>query len=173
MSSPRVSRMLSACTDQLKRLLSGSFDIYQVVRWQGLVAAGPLAGNDAILIDLTSATWATGNSRAILVAIPASDLQNQAGFKTQSHSAGQFIDGSVRLNLYVETPASWTGTQAMFERTIQHHFVGQLGAPVELFFSGNTVEPTLQGVNGAGSSATYTSAGVYLPYGSVLAPGGI
>lgn len=168
MSSPRVQKIFEAMPDQLKRLGGYSFDIRQVIRWQGRDASG----RDACLIDLTSATWADGNLRAILVAIPASDLNNTAAMKTQSHASGHSLDGSVKFSLYAETPESQTDAQARFLRLLQQHINGQLAAPMELFLGTNDTEPTVNGVNGAVATSTYTSAGTYLPWGMTY-PGGV
>jgi hypothetical protein len=173
MSSPRVQKIFEGMPDQLKRLGAYSWNIRDVIRWQGRVTAGNDQGRDAMLLDLDSATWADNNRRAILIAVPASDKNDQAGFKTQSHSQGQYIDGSVSFKLYLETPEDWTNDQARFGRLMQHLLVGQLSAPVEIFYCANDTEPTVQGVNGAGATAAFTSAGVYLPYGGVAVPGGI
>ena len=172
MSSPRVQKIFEAMPDQIKRLGGYTFDIRQVIRWQGRVAAGAQAGKDAMLLDLTSATWADGNLRAILIATPASDLNNTAAMKTQSHAAGHNLDGSVRFQLYLETPESWTDAQAKFGRILLQHILGQLAAPCEILYGTNDAEPTVQGVNGAGATSTFTSAGTYLPYGMTY-PGGV
>lgn len=173
MSSPRVQKQFQAMPDQLKRLGSYSFNIKDVIKWQGRVTAGSDLGDDAMLLDITASTWATANCRAILIAEPATDRNDQAAFKTQSHAEGQYIDGSVSFKLYMETPASWTGEHAKCQRLLMHMLVGQLSAPVELLLCANATEPTVQGVNGAGASAAFTSAGVYLPYGGMAYPGGI
>lgn len=158
--------------DQVKRLGQYTFNINDVIRWQGRVTAGADAGKEACLIDLTSATWADGNLRAIIVADPASDLNNTAAMKTQSHASGMFIDGSVKFRVYVETPEDHVGGQARFVRILMHHIVGQLGAPCELFMGTNDVEPTRNGVNDAGADSASATAGVYLPWGMSY-PGGI
>lgn len=164
MSSVRVQKYFEAALEQIKRLGGYSGDAKAAMRWQGRVTAGPNAGKDACVIDFDSATWADNNRRVILLAEPASDLNNTAGMKTQSHSAGQYLDGSVRFKMYCETPESWTGAQAAFLRHVEHHLRGQLGAPVEVYYGTNDTEPALQGVNGAGAdSAGLTSAGVDLP----------
>ncbi len=173
MSSMRVQKIFEGMPEQIKRLGGYDYDIKAVLRWQGRVAAGTHAGKDACVLDIDSATWADNNRRCIVVAHPATDLSNTAALKTQSHAAGHYIDGSVRFSVYAETPESWTGSQAKFMRQVMHHLVGQLGAPVELFWGNNDAEPTVQGVNGAGAdSAGLTSAGTDLP-GLWPAPGGV
>lgn len=169
MSSQRVQKIFEAMPDQLKRLGSYSFDISKVIRWQGRDALG----RDAVLIDIDSATWADNNRRVIIVAVEASDKNNQAGFKTQSHSQGQYMLTSVSFLVYSETPENHTGDQAHFLRLIQHMIVGQLGAPMELLLCADDVEPTVDGVNGATVTVATTSAGKILPYGGVAYPGGI
>lgn len=173
MSSLRVQKIFEGMPEQLKRLGGYTYDTKQVIRWAGRVTAGPHAGKDAMLLDIDSATWAASNRRCIVVAHPASDLNNTAALKTQSHAAGHYIDGSVRFSVYSETPASWTDAQAAFMRKVMHHLLGQLGAPTELVWEANGTEPELQGVNGAGAdSAGLTSAGTDLP-GLWPAPGGV
>lgn len=172
MSSVRVQKYFEAALEQIKRLGGYTGDAKAAMRWQGRVAAGPNAGKDACVIDFTSATWASDNKRVILLAEPASDLNNTAGMKTQSHSAGQNLDGSVRFKMYTETPGASTNAQAAFIRNVEHHLRGQLGAPVELLYCADATEPTLNGVNGAGADAAFTSAGTDLP-GLWPAPGGV
>jgi hypothetical protein len=163
MSSVRVQKYFEAMPEQIKRLSGYTGDARAALRWSGRVTAGPNAGKDACIIDFTSATWADGNKRAIILAEPASDLNNTAAMKTQSHAAGHSIDGSVRFKVYCETPEAWTDAQAAFIRNVEHHLRGQLGAPVEVFYGTNDVEPTLQGVNGAGADSASTSAGTDIP----------
>lgn len=172
MSSVRVQKYFEAALEQIKRLGGYTGDARAAMRWQGRVGAGADLGKDACVIDFDSATWADNNRRVILVAEPASDLNNTAGMKTQSHSAGQNLDGSVRFKMYCETPESWTGAQAAFLRHVEHHLRGQLGAPTEVFYGTNDVEPTRNGVNGAGADSASTSAGTDLP-GLWPAPGGV
>lgn len=172
MSSQRVLKIFQGMPEQLKKLGPYTFNINDVIRWQGRVTAGADAGKDACVIDLTAATWANGNLRAIIVADAASDLGNTAAMKTQSHASGMFIDGSVRFRVYVETPEDHVGNQARFVRILMHHLVGQLGAPVELYMGTNDVEPTRNSVNGAGADSASATAGWYLPWGMTY-PGGI
>ena len=173
MSSPRIQKQMEAMIDQVKRLGGYTFDIRQVIRWQGRATTGVHAGRDAMVLDIDSGTWADNNRRAIIVAIPASDLNNTAALKTQSHAAGHNLDGSVRWAVYVETPEDHTGDQVKFQRILMHHLVGQLGAPTELLMCTGDAEPTVEGVNGAVATTANTSAGVYLPYGGVAYPGGV
>jgi hypothetical protein len=161
MSSPRVQKLFEAMPDQLKRLGGYTFDIRQVIRWQGRAADG----KDACVIDIDSATWADNNRRVIIVAEPASDKNNTTAMKTQSHAAGHYLDGSVKFKVYAETPEAWTDAQAHFMRLVQQHIVGQLAAPMELLLTANDTQPTVDGVNGAGATASATSAGTYLPWG--------
>lgn len=168
MSSPRVQKIYQGLTEQLRKL-----GPYKDAFKNGIVAQGrDAAGRDAVLIDLTSPTWATGNLRVIIAANPASDAQNTAAFHTQSHAAGHFIDGSVSFEVRMETPANWTGTAAKFHREILHALRGQLGAPLTLLLTANTTQPTLNGLNGAGATAATTDAGTYNPYFFSL-PGGV
>jgi hypothetical protein len=159
--------------EQIKRAGKYSYNYQTALVWSGPVASGANAGKDACVIDIDSATWADNNRRVIILAEPASDFNNTAALKTQSHASGHFIDGSVYLKAYFETPESWTGAQAQFVFHVMHHLRGQLASPVELFFGTNDVEPALLGVNGAGAdSAGLTSAGWMIP-GLWPAPGGI
>jgi hypothetical protein len=170
MSSVRVQKIFEGATDQLKRLGQYSGDSRSMLRWQGRATDG----KDAALYDADSATWATGNKRAIVTAEAASDANSTAAMKTQSHASGQSLDGSVRFYCYVETPASWTSAHAAWLRNLEHHLRGQLSAPVQFRFTANGTEPTVDGVNGAGSTAANTSAGWDLPYGGGSAyPGGV
>lgn len=169
MSSPRVQKIFEALPDQVKRLGSYTFDLQSVLKWQGRDSAG----RDAAVIDIDATTWADNNRRVILVAKEASDKNNQEAFKTQSHSLGQHMASSVSFILYAETPEDHTGAQAQFMRIVMHALTGQLGAPVQLLLTANDTEPTVNGVNGAGSTAATTDAGTYLPYGGVAYPGGI
>lgn len=176
MSSVRVQKYFEAMPEQIKRLGGYTYDFRQVIRWQGRVTAGPNAGKDAVVIDIDSATWADGNRRVLILAEPASDLNNTAAMKTQSHAAGMYIDGSVRFKMYLETPEAWTDAQAAFTRHVEHHLRGQLAAPVEVFYGANDVQPILEGVNGGTSgqetTSTFVSAGTDLP-ALWPAPGGV
>ena len=172
MSSQRVQKLFEAMPEQVRRLGGYSVDFREVLRWQGRVAAGALLGHDAAVIDFTSLAWVTGNLRAVLVAEPASDLNNTAAMKTQSHAAGVTIDGSVRFNMYLESSAALTNAESAFQRQLFHHLIGQLAAPVQLWYCANGTEPTVQGVNGAVVTAAFTSAGWYLPWGMTY-PGGV
>lgn len=168
MSSPRVQKIWQGLTEQLRKL-----GPYPNAFKSGIVAQGrDSAGRDAVVLDLTSATWATANLRCIIAANPASDLANTAAFKTQSHASGYFIDGSVSFDVYMETPANHTGNHAHFQREVLHALRGQLGAPISLKLTANGTEPTLNGLNGAVATASTTDAGTYQPYFFAL-PGGI
>lgn len=173
MSSPRVQKMYQGMPDQLKRL--GFYTLKpasDAIRWAGRAASGSEAGKDAAVFDFDALAWATGQKRAVLVASPAHDQNDTAAMKTQSHASGTFIDGSVSFTLYAETPADHTGAHAQFLQHMLHHLRGQLGAPVNMKLCANATEPTIQGVNGAGSSASYTDAGTFLPWGMSY-PGGV
>lgn len=167
MSSPRVQKIFIGLTNSL-RLLGPYPDAYKTgIKFQGHDAAG----KDAVVIDLTSATWAAGNLRVIIVADPSTDVNNTAAFKTQSHAAGMFLDGSVSFRVYAETPANHTGDAAKFQREVLHVLRGQLGAPLTLLLTANTVEPTVAGVNGEALTETTTDAGTYSPYFFAVAGG--
>ena len=160
MSSPRIQKVFQGLTNSL-RLLGPYPDAFKTgIKFQGHDSAG----KDAVVIDLTSATWATANLRVIIVADAASDANNTAAFKTQSHAAGMFLDGSVSFRVYSETPADYVGDAAKFQREILHVLRGQLGAPIQLLLTANGVEPTVAGVNGAVATAVATDAGHYTPY---------
>lgn len=168
MSSPRVQKIWQGLTEQLRKL-----GPYPNAFKSGIIAQGrDAAGRDAVLIDLTGSSWATGNLRVIVAANPASDVNNTAALKTQSHAAGHYMDGSVSFDVYMETPATWTGSHARFQREMLHALRGQLGAPVTLLLTANGDEPTLDGLNGAAATETTTDAGTYQPYFFAL-PGGV
>lgn len=168
MSSARVQKMFTGLTEQLRKL-----GPYANAFKSGIVAQGrDSAGRDAVLIDLTGPTWATGNLRVIIAAVAAADYTNSDQFKTQSHVANHFIDGSVSFEVRMETPATHTDAHAKFQREILHALRGQLGAPVELLLTANATQPTLQGLDGAAATAATVSAGVYNPYFFAL-PGGV
>lgn len=170
MSSPRVQKIFEGLSDQLKRLGGYSYtDLRSVIVWQGRDAQG----RDACVLDIDSPTWADNNRRAIIVAEPAKATGGTDALRTQSHASGHFLDGSVNFKIYMETPESWTDQQAHFQRLLTHMFLGQLGAPVELLLTANDTEPTVEGVNGAGSTAAATSAGQLKPYGGISYPGGV
>jgi len=182
MSSPRVQKIFQAMPNQLRRLGKYDIDFTEVLRWSGRVTATADGhqGRDAAVIDLTSGDpWATLNKRLIIVAEPASDLQNTPAMKTQSHASGHYIDGSVRFHVYMEASAAFAqpSTDAIkeywrFISNVQTHLVGQLAAPTKFWFSDVTDEPHLDSVNGAGSSADFTETEWLLPYGMVY-PGGV
>jgi hypothetical protein len=168
MSSPRVQKIYQGLTEQLRKL-----GPYPNAFKTGTIAVGrDSTGRDAVVIDLTGPSWLTANLRVIIAANPASDANNTAAFKTQSHASGYFIDGSVSFEVRMETPANHTGTLARFQREVLHALRGQLGAPLQLLLTANGTEPTLNGVNGAVATAATTDAGTYQPYFFAL-PGGV
>lgn len=178
MSSPRVTKIFEGLAGQLQRMgyktALDKFGGRPCIRWIGRVddAAPAEAGHDAVVLDITAAAWSTANLRAILIADPATDLQDTKALKTQSHARDHYIDGSVSFKMYMETPANYTSAHAQFFAEMLHVLRGQLGAPVDLYLTANGTEPTVQGVNGAGSTAANTEAKYYLPYGMSY-PGGV
>lgn len=176
MSSPRVQKIWQGLTEQLRKLgpYPNAFAGFGGSSTHGsIVAQGrDVNGRDAVVIDVDSATWATANRRIIVAANPASDVNNTAALKTQSHASGTFIDGSVSFDLYMETPANYTGLHAQFYRNVLQALKGQLGAPVHILLTANGTEPTLNGINGAGATAATTDAGTDQPYFFAL-PGGV
>lgn len=170
MSAIRIQKLFQAMPSNIKSLGAYTFDINDVIRWQGRVNGGTEDGKDAVLIDIDAYTWAASNRRAILVATPFMEPNNFQAFKTRSHATGYFIDGGVRMAMYVETPSAVTDAESKFDRLALHHLIGQLGGTVELFYCAHGTEPTVQGVNGAGSTASFTSAGVYVG-GTPAVPG--
>lgn len=168
MSAIRVQKMFEAMANQIKKLGGYSEDWRDALVWQGQDAAG----KDSVVIDFDGSSWSSANRRVLIVAQPASDANNTAQLKTQSHAQGEFISGSVWFKVYSETPANWTGDHAAFLRKVQQHLLGQLGAPTQLAFTANGTEPTVNGVNGASATATNTEAEKMLPYGLTY-PGGV
>lgn len=164
MSAIRIQKLFQGIPHNVKLLGGYTFDINTAIIWQGRVTDGDAAqeGKDACVIDIDSATWADNNRRAILISTPFMEPNNFAAFKTRSHATGYYIDGGVRFALYLETPESFTGAQEAFNRRLMQHLTGQLGATVELFYCANDTEPTVDGVNGATSTASFTSAGTYV-----------
>ena len=169
MSSVRVQKIFEGLPEQLKRLGGYTVSLDSMIKWQGRDASG----KDACVIDIDSTTWADNNRRVILVAKEASDKNDTAGMKTQSHSLGQSMGSSVSLIMYAETPEDHTGAQAQWMRVVQQAIVGQLGCPVQILLTANDTQPTVNGVNGAVATASTTDAGTLLPYGGVGYPGGI
>jgi len=167
MASVRILKFFQSLPDQLKKLGRYSFNVNNVIVWQGSIAAGPYAGCMGAVIDIDSSTWADGNRRAVLVAVP-DNFTMPNSMKTQSHAAGQYLDGSFSFRMYLETPEAWTDAQAQFGRLLMHELVGQNGAPTELFFGTNDVQPRVEGVDGASganeSACSFASAGLYRPY---------
>lgn len=176
MSSPRVTKIFQAMPDQIRRLGAYRYDESLVIVFLGRADSTNdtgAVGADAVVIDIDSQpSWTAGNRRAVIVAVPAADLNNTAAMKTQSHASGLFLDGSVRFKMYLETPSAVTDSQSYWDRVVTQHLVGQLGAPTELLYCAHSTEPTVKGVNGASSTASFTTAGVMLPYGMTY-PGGV
>ncbi len=184
MSSPRVQKIFEGLPEQLRRMgyanAMAKNGIPTCLVWSGRNAAG----NDTVVLDLDSATWTTGNRRAIIEAIPAgTSPTDYADFHTQSHASGHYIDGSVSLKVYMEANvgtsadaaaalASLVNAQSKFGRELLHILRGQEGAPFDLLLTANAVEPTVDGANGASSTAATSDAGYYMPYGMTY-PGGV
>jgi len=167
MSSPRIQKIYQGLTESLRKLGPYADAFKTGIKWQG----HSTDGKDSVVIDLTATTWATQNLRVVIVADPAHDVNNTDAFRTQSHAAGMFLDGSVSFRLFMETPTDWTGDLAKFQREILHVLRGQLGAPIQLLLTAETVEPTYAGVNGETLTAATTDAGQYQPYYFAVAGG--
>ena len=167
MSSVRIAKIYQGLTESLRKLGPYANAFKTGIKWQGRDANG----KDAVLIDLTNTAWVTQNLRVIILADPASDANNTAALKTQSHAQGYFLDGSVSFEVYMETPVDWVGDLAKFQREMLHVLRGQLGAPMNLFLTTAATEPTINGVNGAGATAAFADAGTYQPYFFALAGG--
>lgn len=169
MSSIRVQKIFDALQESLRRMgydtLSKDGLATKVV-WQG---RGSVTNKDSVVIDVTSASWATAHLRAILVAVPAGDGQPAAAF-TQSHASGEIIQGGVRFQMWMETPANFTGAHKIFMDKLMLILVGQMGAPVDVYLSANSVEPTVNGVNAAVADVG-TFAASYLPWGMATVGG--
>ena len=180
MSSQRVQRIFEAVPARLRELGAYDINFKEAVRWAGRVSATTdgFKDYDAVVIDLSSQTWATLNKRIIIVAEPAMDYTQSAQFRTQSHTAGQYIDGSVKLHVFAESPIELFGANAAnkefakFLMNVQTHLVGQMGAPMQLHIVDAGIEPQLDGVNGASSTTAFEDMGWILPYGMTY-PGGI
>lgn len=140
MSSPRVQKIFQGMTESLRKLGPYESAFKTGIKWQGI----DTAGEDAVVIDVDSPTWGTGNRRVIITASVAGSTM-PAAMRTQSHAAGHFLDGSVSFVVRVETPASFTNAHNKFMLEILHVLRGQLGAPMELLLTANGVEPRLPG----------------------------
>ena len=173
MSAIRVQKIFDSLLENLRRFGYATITSdgrSQVTTWQGMDSATPIA-HDAVVWDLTSGggAWAAGHLRAILVAVEAGDGLPIAAF-TQSHASGQIIQGGVKFNLFMETPADFTGAHKIFMDQVMQVLRGQEGAQVDLYLSNNTVEPTVTGVNGAVATVgTFVTS--YLPWGMATASG--
>ncbi len=174
MSTPRNQRMFEAMPDQLRKLGGYAVDFAKALKAGGVVSATGSAfdGFDAAVIDLSNSVWATGNLRFIVIAEPAADINQTASMKTQSHAYGQFLDGSSRFHVMVEAPATHIDDLARFQRLVQQHILGQLGAPMKLWFSANGVEPAVAGFNGAVATTADQESDWLIPYGMTY-PGGV
>lgn len=175
MASPRVVKILEIMKENFHNL-GYSLPVKNV---QGKSAdAAFFPGTQGLVIDFDAATWATGKRRAVLLAIPAGFGESDA-VKTQSHAAGNFIDGSVKFALVVEAAAglSHTSTEAelafaRFQADILHVLRGQLSSPVDLYVCDKTEQPEIEGIDGStASSAHLTKVGSLLPYGRTYVGG--
>ena len=174
MSSVRVIKIYEQLKENFKNL-GYPKPSYSV---QGITTDTTFNGAQCVIYDFTSATWATGNYRFAIMAFPCGYGESDS-VKTQSHAAGQFIDGSVRFGLIYEANValSHTSTAAVmafdkFVMDTMHIIHGQMQAPVDVYITDNTVEPVLKGINGAAaSSANITKIATLLPYGRTYAGG--
>jgi hypothetical protein len=178
--SLRVQRIFEMIPEQLRNLGGYDVNVNECIKWAGQVTASGdgYQGYEACVIDLSSTTWATLNKRIIIVAQPAQDYTNNAAFRTQSHTAGAYIQGSVRFIVHAESPIEFFGASdaqkayAQFLANVQTHLVGQMSAPVMLKFCNAGTQPTVESVNAAGSSSTFEATSWIKPYG-LSYPGGI
>lgn len=172
MSSIRNQKYFQQMPENIIKLGGYSVSFLAVPKWSGLVASGTYVGQDAVVLDFTANAWAAANKRVIVIAESASDAGRLPdAMKTQSHASGHFIDGSSRFHVFCETPAAFTDDHAKFLRIVQQHITGQLAAPMKLWACANTVQPEIEGVDGAVASAAFTDAGWVLPYGYAVAGG--
>ena len=171
MSSPRGVKILEGLAEQLHRMgyaqAISTTGQKVCIRWLGRGADG----RDTARIDLTAATWATANLNVLVALNPATDANNTAALKTQSHAQGLFLDGSVNVSVYMETPADYTSAHAQFVQEIMHILRGQLGAPVIMNLTANGTKPTLNGVDGAVADVVGTQVKEFLPYGMTYSGG--
>lgn len=176
MSSIRAIQMEKGLSGQLKKLNQSKTPVNSIARWSGVIESGPHAGLSASVLDLTSGVWATGNLRVILVAVPGEQIL-PATMVTMSHSFGTKIEGSFSMRAYCESPVSFTSAQAKFVRTLTQTILGQNGQPCEFFFGSATVQPQVEGVQGANAgaeaAASFISAGFDFPYVGSSYTGGV
>lgn len=139
-------------------------------------------GCQALVIDYDSATWATLNRRAVVVAIPAG-LGLPASFFTQSHAAGQILEGSTSFALLVEGSAATTAPMSAakvaldkFHFDLMHHLRGELGSQVRMLLADTAVQPQAGGTaataaNGSTPDANLTDLGTLIAYKFATAGG--
>lgn len=170
MSSPRIRQQMHQLPEQLVKLGKYSVSPLKAVRWTGQ----DVDNNDAVVIDLDSGTWATNQKRIIVVGEAGESILPES-MRTQSHSKGNFLEGGIRFHVYMESPdaviAATDGLDEFMRHTL-HQLRGMMGAPVQLHLTANGTEPTVEGVEGAGSTAANTASEWMLP-SSLAYPGGI
>jgi hypothetical protein len=169
MSSPRVTKIHQLLEEGLRNLGQPKAK---------LVTHGTANGvNQAVILNLSKSVgaWASADLKAIIVAIPAgSDMPDSV--KTQSHAAGQFIDGSVSFQVWMESvPSSAVPTAGekafiSFQQDVLHVLRGQLGAPIALYLTAAGTEPKVIGLEGAVANAGAAVASLS-PYGRSYAGG--
>lgn len=127
-------------------------------------AASSIPGCAVMYINFTSVQGASasGDLAATIALVPTGLGAVPASAFTQSHAAGQIMDGSVTPTLVCESPADWTGAQAQFVLDLMHILRGQLGANVDFRATAIGTLPALKGVNGASSDANVPAAGMNL-----------
>lgn len=111
-------------------------------------------GYTTLFVNYTDATYSTNDVAAFVRLIPAGDGYPNTMF-TLSHSGSDPINGSVSAVLAAEGPTTAAPMSPLAELifNLLHILRGNLGMPVELHLSTNGTLPTINGINGAGSTS--------------------
>lgn len=143
--------------------------------------------NDDLIgwMDFTTATTTSGDQQFFIrmKAWEVAGMPWPNSMKTQLHSAGQYAEGSVLVELVLQTTddaaiSAGEAAHHKFRADIIHILRGQLGAMVRVKLVDHGTNPGAALISSGAlvaTAATWDSAGVnlgvLLPYGRVAAPG--
>lgn len=168
MSAPRMSKFLKQLEENLYNLGAGKAQR----KWFG----DDSNGYAAALYNFTDSSAPTTTDKAFVIRMKTNEVAGLTwpnGMRTQSHAAGQYLDGNALVEVYFESPASFTSAHAKFVQEVIHVLRGQNGAVCRVSFTAAATLPTLNGVDGASSDVLGTELAVFLPYGRTIAGGSV
>jgi hypothetical protein len=185
MSAPLYGKMLQSVEENMYNLGDGK----PKAKWFGDVNMGgyPIP---ASMMNFTANAAPVAGDMAFVAKIRYDEVaghQMPQAMMTQSHAAGQFIQGSAFAELFFEAPdmdstggifdanavtAAAAQARLKFIEDIKHIYRGQFGTRIRVYMCPTGTALAVNGVNGAVADAAGLAViGTYLPYGRIAATG--